>query len=216
MAWLNADDIYAPGALLTVGEIFATLPEVRWMHGHPASHDEANRTVDVHDRRVWSRYSYLLGDFHWVNQDSTFWRRGLWEEAGARVDDALRYAGDLELWARFFRHAQLYTAGALLGGFRSRTGQASTVHRAAYLDETHRVLARERKRLDRTTATRYTRIRRLKAVFDALDRLRVLDIGALKRKLGYYDLLEFPRYIRYNFQDASYELREPWHAWYRG
>jgi len=31
MAWINADDMYAPWAFSVVGEIFATHPEVEWL-----------------------------------------------------------------------------------------------------------------------------------------------------------------------------------------
>ena len=216
MGWLNADDIYHPGALFTVGEIFANMPDVRWMHGHPNAHDSAGRTVQIRERRVWSRYNYYLGDYHWVNQASTFWRRGLWDEAGGYVDDTLKYAGDMELWTRFFRHAKLYTASTILGGFRSRTGQFSTAYRDTYIEEVESVLANERTRLDPAVEQRYQRLRRMKTVFNALERLRILNIDGLKRRLGYHDLFEYPNYIKYNYQTGAFEQREPWHGWYRG
>jgi glycosyltransferase involved in cell wall biosynthesis len=197
MAWLNADDLYHPGALLTVGEVFATLPEVRWMQGRPTFFDACGRTIMLGALRSWSRYDYYRGDFRWIQQESTFWRRGLWEEAGARVDDELRYAGDLELWARFFRYAKLHVADLPTGGFRMRPGQASDVHRATYLDEVHHVLDREVERLPPEVARRHARIVRLDAVFDALASLRVPGLGALKHKLGYRRLFGDPPFVRY-------------------
>jgi hypothetical protein len=60
----------------------------------------------------------------------------------------LKLAGDMELWARFFRHAKLYTVQSLLGGFRyRREGQRSRDQRLQYLAECRLVAKRERQNL---------------------------------------------------------------------
>jgi hypothetical protein len=197
MAWLNADDLYHPGAMLTVGEIFAKLSEVRWLQGRPTFFDLLGRTVAVSPLRSWSRYDYYCGNFRWIQQESTFWRRGLWNEAGGMLNDTLRYAGDLELWTRFFRHAELNTANFLLGGFRKRPGQISSVHRQAYIDEAQRVLEREVEQLPPPVKQRYARIARLEAILDSLVALGIPGLGILKRKLGYRRLFDDPPIISY-------------------
>jgi hypothetical protein len=68
----------------------------------------------------WSQRRYLTWDFQFIQQESCFWRRSLWEKAGAQLDTSLKLAGDLELWARFFRHARLHATLTQLGGFRYR------------------------------------------------------------------------------------------------
>lgn len=74
----------------------------------------------------WSRQRFLLGASNrHIQQESTFWRRSLWERAGGRVDAAWRYASDFELWVRFFRHARLYTVDSLIGGFREHSDSDS-------------------------------------------------------------------------------------------
>jgi hypothetical protein len=65
-----------------------------------------------------------------IQQESTFWRRQLWDAAGGCLDTTLRYAGDMELWARFFRIAVLYGVDALIGGIRSHPAQ-KTAKRAS-------------------------------------------------------------------------------------
>ena len=60
----------------------------------------------------WSRYRFLAGANKYIQKESTFWRRSLWEKAGAELNAAYRDVGDFHLWVRFFRHARLYSADA--------------------------------------------------------------------------------------------------------
>jgi hypothetical protein len=74
----------------------------------------------------WSRHSFLLaGSQRHIQQESTYWRRSLWERAGGCVDASRRAAGDYELWVRFFRHARLYTVDARIGSFREHADSGS-------------------------------------------------------------------------------------------
>jgi glycosyltransferase involved in cell wall biosynthesis len=150
MAWLNSDDLYYPHSLFAVAEIFQAFPQVKWLQGFPTEFTDAgvalNRVTLPWAR--WSKYRYLTRDFQFIQQEATFWRRELWEQAGGYTDANLKLAGDMELWARFFRHEKLYTSLMLLGGFRYRkSGQRSRMLLQAYLDECGKVISRERKRL---------------------------------------------------------------------
>jgi hypothetical protein len=51
------------------------------------------------------------------------------------VDASLRFAGDCELWARFFQHAELYSVASPLGGFRAHDGQKTATQMAEYVRE---------------------------------------------------------------------------------
>ncbi len=66
----------------------------------------------------WSRFRFLAGSNRYIQQESTYWRRSLWERAGSYMDATRREGSDFELWVRFFRHARLYPVDALIGGFR--------------------------------------------------------------------------------------------------
>jgi hypothetical protein len=98
--------------------------------------------------RAWSRLRFLSGDNRWVQQESTFWRRRLWDKAGAALDTRLKVANDFELWVRFFRHAELHTANRPLGCFRIRAGQRSIVMKNLYNTEARKVLSAELARLE--------------------------------------------------------------------
>lgn len=119
MGWLNASDLLHTNALFVVGSVFAAFPEVEWITGRPTRFNQAGLTVDIRPPARWSRYRFLAGANQYIQQESTFWRRSLWERAGGYIDASRRDVGDFELWVRFFRYAQLYSVDALIGGYRS-------------------------------------------------------------------------------------------------
>ncbi len=144
MAWINSDDLLHRGALNTVSELFSSFPQVDWIQGLPSFFDEQGRIVQTGGLKKWSPFHFYLGDFRWIQQESSFWRRSLWDKAGGQVNRSLKYAGDFDLWLRFFRHASLHSCSALLGGFRLRkSGQLSQTHLREYLAEAKNLLDSE-------------------------------------------------------------------------
>lgn len=143
MTWLNADDMFHPGAFDTVSTIFSEDPAIEWLMGRPNSFDEQGRQkVELSFLPLNSRRKYLA-DQELIQQEGVFWRRGLWERSGGYLDKDLLLAADLELWARFFRTAQLHSVDTLIAGFRDHPLQKSK-DKATYTAEANRVLARER------------------------------------------------------------------------
>jgi glycosyltransferase involved in cell wall biosynthesis len=127
MGWINASDMLHVGSLFVVGSVFAALPEVEWITGRPTGFSEEGMTVGVSRRlKRWSRLRFLAGSDRFIQQESTFWRRSLWERAGGSLSTAYRVEGDFELWVRFFRLAPLYTVDALIGGWRCHPDSLTT------------------------------------------------------------------------------------------
>jgi hypothetical protein len=77
-----------------------------------------------------------------IQQESTFWRRSLWEKAGGKLDTSLKLAGDFELWARFYQHSDLVGVRTILSGFRRHGAQLSAQQAVAYHEECLQVLKR--------------------------------------------------------------------------
>jgi len=126
MGWISATDTLRAGGLAIVGSVFSQFPEVEWITGRRTCLNEEGEVQRVDPLMTWSRYSFLCGvPMRYIQQESTYWRRSLWERAGGCMDGARRSAGDFELWVRFFRHAPLHTVDALIGGFREHTGSDS-------------------------------------------------------------------------------------------
>lgn len=119
MGWISATDMLHAGSLFVVGSVFQTFPEVEWITGRPTGFSDEGMAAELLKLRRWSRMPFLAGANRYIQQESTYWRRSLWERAGGRMDDSRRNGNDFELWVRFFRHARLYSVDALIGGFRS-------------------------------------------------------------------------------------------------
>ena len=120
MGWLNANDKLHTNSLFIAGHIFSSFPQVEWVTGRPTLFNEEGMTVKVMDLARWSHYRFLAGANRHIQQESTLWRRGLWEKSGGYLDVSGRcgHVSDFELWTRFFRHARLYSVDALIGGYR--------------------------------------------------------------------------------------------------
>lgn len=160
MAWINSDDKYHHGAFSIVAEIFTTFKEVNWIMGNPSLLDEKGRIVSVDNCRMWSKYDLYSYDYKYLQQESIFWRRSLWQIAGAKIDTDLKYAGDFELWLRFFRFENLYVTRALIGGFRMRTEkQVSLTFFEKYIEEIELSISREKlSAVDNNIVKNYKRI----------------------------------------------------------
>ena len=152
MAWLNSDDMYFPWTLKTVSSIMVELPQVKWLTtsnpGFWDWHGFCTRIDKVHgysrkafeDSRHLPSGKRLIG---WIQQESTFWQRGLWEKVGGFVSTEFKLASDFDLWSRFYLYADLYSTPSPLGGFRQQASQRSS-QIEQYLLEAQQSLARMR------------------------------------------------------------------------
>jgi len=146
MGWLNSDDKYHSNAFYIAAYQFSCNPEVEWLTGRPTWWDKAGKLSGISE----SLPSYDRGTFlgmgqtrHWLQQESTFWRRSLWGRAGGCIRSDLDYAGDFELWVRFSRYAAIYTVNALLGGYREHGEQKAVTSIDKYLAEVKSIIDEE-------------------------------------------------------------------------
>lgn len=143
LCWLNSDDILFRDTLDFVTDLFDRRPDINWITGRATTINAGGHIVAMEPARPWSRLRFLAGDHFWIQQESTFWRRSLWDAAGGQLDETLDLANDFELWARFFQYSELHTVNRHLGGFRIRPGQRSVEFKQKYLAEAASVLTRE-------------------------------------------------------------------------
>jgi glycosyltransferase involved in cell wall biosynthesis len=144
MAWINSDDLYHDKSFFSVAEIFCRFEQVNWLQGIPTVFDEKGKTVHVGTLKRWRKLDFYLGDYKWIQQESIFWRRRLWDMSGGDIKTEMKYAGDFELWLRFFRHEKLYATTALIAGFRQCSkGQLSSLFYDEYIEEAENTLKEE-------------------------------------------------------------------------
>jgi len=122
VAFLNSDDFYESGALLAVGEFFASTPGSQWVTGKCRTVDEDGREIRrgvTLYKNAWLRLGgyRALQVLNYVSQPATFWRRTLLERVG-EFDESLDYAMDYDYWLRAGRYFELTVLDRYLASFR--------------------------------------------------------------------------------------------------
>lgn len=148
MAWINADDIFAPGAfelLRHVDTLSENGKEIRWVTGAAAT-TLSNLQTSAYERFLVREViaAGLADGTHWdfVQQEGTFFRRSMWDAANPAVNFTnLRYAGDWNLWRLFAQQEEIYQSKYPLGFFNKREGQLSQVGRANYERESEQIVS---------------------------------------------------------------------------
>jgi GT2 family glycosyltransferase len=124
MAWLNSDDLLAPGALRFVAEYFAAHPEIDVLYGHRIIIDDDDRDVG---RWIMPRHNpKTLEWIDYVPQETLFWRKRAWDLVGG-IDPSFHFALDWDLLARF-QQAGCRTVRVpyFLGAFRVHAEQKTS------------------------------------------------------------------------------------------
>jgi glycosyltransferase involved in cell wall biosynthesis len=118
MGWINSSDIYYPWTLHILAAIFGSTEKVEWISGMHTNLSTGTAPQSIDFARQKNIYDIVGGKYKWLQQESIFWKRSLWIKAGGKLDLDVGYAGDLNLWLKFFSHTQLYYVNTILGGFR--------------------------------------------------------------------------------------------------
>ena len=199
MAYINSDDKYHYNALFSVATIFSSLKDVEWVLGRASFYNEEGSIVDVKDLKKWSKFDYYLGEYQWIQQESVFWKRSLWLKAGAKINTDLKYAGDYELWLRFFRFAKLYSADTVFAGFRFRTKDQLSLEKIdSYLYEVDQVTNLET--LPREDKYAIKKIKFFRKYWFKIPLIRRLKF--LRR--NYDRTFDYPPKIAYDFMQRKY------------
>ena len=190
MGWINSDDAYHSNAFFSVAEIFQSFNDVKWFTGTISFLDETDRIVRAYNARKWSKFNFYNGDYGWVQQESTFWRRNLWEKAGKTLNLDLKYAADFELWMRFFRFEKLHSTDALLGGFRIRKENQKTLENLdSYMEELFLTI-----KIEQLNNSDLAKLKFIKLWENKLSKLFLINrIPFLKKK--YNTIFDYPPYI---------------------
>lgn len=179
MGWINSDDRYHPKSFFVLAEIFSNLKEIDWLQANPSSMDEQGRIVANFTSRRWSRYHFYMRDYKYIQQESTFWRRSLWEKTGGSLRTDLKLAGDFELWLRFFDHAKLNCLRTVIGTFRLRSGNQFSLDKIGeYNDECENEIA---KRVAKLTPEESANIQYMKKYWSIYSRLPFIKSRAKEK-----------------------------------
>jgi glycosyltransferase involved in cell wall biosynthesis len=125
IGWCNADDLYLPGTLTVVDELFEKYPDIDLIYGDYRETDEAGRSL-----RVFRETHFSPTVFRWLHVNiiptpAAFWRRrihgqDLWFE------DKMRFAMDYDFLRRVFAKGYKFKhVSILFCDFRRHGGSLS-------------------------------------------------------------------------------------------
>jgi len=140
LAYINSDDVYLPGTLLQVGDMFRNGPNTNVVYGNKYLTDERDEIIG--ERRltpyipVVSKLGFLYGGFG-IYQPASFWTRELYYNVG-EIDPAFQHCMDNDLFVRFA------LAGAKFRFIREYL-VASRVHRISKTSTLRDIARKERR-----------------------------------------------------------------------
>jgi glycosyltransferase involved in cell wall biosynthesis len=110
LGWLNADDVYIPGALTPVARAFDAQPDLEWLVGRcrivGGDGAEIRSFVTRYKNALLASYSHPMHLTHnFVPAPSTFFRRDVFLAVGG-MDVSLGYSMDYDLYLRLGRRSR--------------------------------------------------------------------------------------------------------------
>jgi len=136
-AYLNADDMYLPGAISTAMRSLAAEPDTGVVYGDANWVDEQGRVLEPYPVRPYDAALFRQECF--ISQPAAFIRREAFELAG-RMDPNLQYAYDYDLWIRTSRLYPMRKVDAVLAASRMHKENKTVGQRRRVLRETMNVL----------------------------------------------------------------------------
>jgi glycosyltransferase involved in cell wall biosynthesis len=129
IGWLNADDVYLPGALERVREAFERRPDALWVTGRcliiDADGNEIRRGITRYKDALLRRWSFpLFLTQNFVSSPATFVRREAFDLVGG-FEERFRYSMDYDVWLRLGRRSAPVVIDAPLACFRMAEGSLS-------------------------------------------------------------------------------------------
>lgn len=99
LAWLNADDVYAPGAVRRAVAELVQHPDLALVYGDAEYVDEnGHSTGGARHVRAFDLHQ-LIHELDFIVQPATFFRRAAFDAVGG-LDNGLRYCLDYDLWIK--------------------------------------------------------------------------------------------------------------------
>jgi hypothetical protein len=129
MAYLNSDDLLAPGALDFVARYFAQHPEIDALYSHRVFIDEQNIVT-----RHWilpPHRNWMMERWDYIPQETCFWRRRIYDQVGG-IDRSFHFALDYDLFVRFMQQGRMERVDRFLGAFREHPSSKTTLQEGAH------------------------------------------------------------------------------------
>lgn len=143
IGWLNADDIYMPGAVARAVEALEARPELLMVYGHGRHIDACDQSLGEYPTRLPDTPVEAFGDGCFICQPTVFIRQRMRSVLG-ELDESLKASFDLDWWLRLFRAhpKQVGFVDAVQAGSRLHGGCITQGQRETVIREGMQVLAK--------------------------------------------------------------------------
>ena len=147
VTYLNAGDVLHPEAFSLVHQLMSE-KKIAWLTGSNCKINEAGEVIDFWKPPRFRREyvlngTYLRGYPHPnIQQEGTFFRRGLLDGLDWEQFRSYKLAGDYFLWTHFATQTELHSVRSILGCFQVHAGQLSE-DAAGYKVETDTMIRAE-------------------------------------------------------------------------
>jgi len=144
IGWCNADDLYLPGTLTAVNELFKQHPEIDLYYGDYREIDETGRSLRVVRETHFSPTVFRWLHVNVISTPAAFWRKRM-HDKGLWFDEKIRYAMDYDFLRRAFAAGFNYKhVSILFCDFRrhANTLSAAGSHSGSQLTEHELVVRR--------------------------------------------------------------------------
>jgi glycosyltransferase involved in cell wall biosynthesis len=136
IAWLNSDDLYAPGAIVEAVKILDENPDVGLVYGNAVSFDQDGHPLNDLIFADWGLEG--LAAFKIICQPAVFIRRAVLKQAGY-LDENYHMMLDHQLWLRIARLTEIKHIPRLWAFARHHAGAKNVAQAPKFGEEAFRV-----------------------------------------------------------------------------
>ncbi|HUF38333.1 MAG TPA: glycosyltransferase family 2 protein [Anaerolineales bacterium] len=173
LAWVNSDDLLAPGAARSALAALERHPEADLVYGNAASIDPDGRPLNDMLFRPYSAAD--LAAFHIICQPAVFFRREAYLRAGG-LDPSFHFLLDHDLWLRIAARGSIRYVPELWAFARQHPDAKNVAQAERFGEEAHRIV--DRLRTDPAYAEIYpANERRIRAAALRFEARYLLDAG---------------------------------------
>ena len=137
IAWLNSDDLYAPGAIAQAVAVMEKNPDLGMVYGNAVTFDQDGFPLNDLIFDDWGLDGLLA--FNVICQPAVFMRRAVLEKAGY-LDTSYQFLLDHELWIRMARTASIRHVPELWAFARHHAEAKNVAQAAGFGHEAYRIL----------------------------------------------------------------------------
>ncbi|MBK7430399.1 MAG: glycosyltransferase [Bacteroidetes bacterium] len=135
--WLCSDDLFTPGALQKVNQVFSALPQdVGLIHGSSIIFSE-KKTIRINKGNIDDSLENMLSGMTFP-QPSAFFRRSLLEKTGF-LDESLHFGMDYDLFSKFAIISKFQFVDHTLSKYRLHTESKSVSSVSKFIDDWSKV-----------------------------------------------------------------------------